>query len=552
MWRGNDAKFRSSAAIIATLLLLFLGSAVAQGEPPGGVTNLAQINRLLEAAAQRYGIPPVLLKAIAFQESGWDHHWQPGDYERGAFDGSVHLRYWGDRRDPTGYVKVRREPPGPSFPNGAFGIGIMQITIPANAQGQPQNPALYQRLKDDIAYNIDQGAQHLIRHLWVDGDARRIMENWWYTTYRYNGYGPQAQAYSRRVRDLVVRPPAKIASYTEPMGWTLPWDVKPNYQAGRRNGPPTEFFVATAAGTFVFGQGARTTTVPAAIHFWTRPPASHYMLIRGTEGQGTIAVNPPPGPQGYVPGTEVVITAHPAVGWDFRHWVGADGAPLAAAAQGAERALTMYDHTFIQAVFVERQYSGPVTTQITGRVQSPHDSPVTGLRAVLFVRRGEISYSLTSTPVNSDGSFTFQPWEFESSHHHHVGFRADAAQQSLYTVKNIPLDIGPHTPAQLHLPPVPIEVGRGVHLRISDSQGEPMALQWMQVWAGDGWGRHRTNADGELFLTTGPLDFARLEVSALDHPQYEPILKDYVPLEPGTMTFVELRFESRLSTRLDQ
>ncbi|HXE73124.1 MAG TPA: transglycosylase SLT domain-containing protein, partial [Candidatus Nitrosotenuis sp.] len=32
----------------------------------------AQINQMLEAAAQKYGIPPNILKAVAWQESGWN------------------------------------------------------------------------------------------------------------------------------------------------------------------------------------------------------------------------------------------------------------------------------------------------------------------------------------------------------------------------------------------------------------------------------------------------------------------------------------------------
>ena len=549
MCQKHTSTSRWLAALAAALLLILMGSLIVQAGPPGGVTNLAQVNRLLEAAAQRYGIPPVLLKAIAFQESRWDHYWQPGDYERGAFDGSVHLRYWGDRRDPTGYVKVRREPPGPSFPHGAFGIGMMQITIPANAQGQPQNPALYERLKNDVAYNIDQGAQHLMRHLWVDGEARRIIENWWYTTYRYNGYGSQAKAYSERVRNLVVRPPSRIAPYMEPLSWTLPWEVKSNYQAGRRNGPPTEFFLATASQTFIFGQGSRQTAIPAPVHHWTRPPASHYTLIRGSEGQGTIRVRPEPSPQGYLPGTDVVLMAHPAVGWDFSHWAGADGRRLDDQADHAERSLVLYDHTYVQAVFTKREYAGPVTTQISGRVQSEDQAPVNGLRALLFVRRGEISYSVTSTPVRSDGSFVFEPWELESSHHHHVGFRADTSQPALYTLPNIPLDIGPHTPARLELPAVNVEMGRGLHLLIRDPQGRPMADQWMQVWAGDGWGRHQTNSDGELFLVTGSLDYARVEITALAYPDYEPVQQDYVRLQPGTRTYVEIDFGERAGNR---
>jgi hypothetical protein len=50
-------------------------------------------------------------------------------------------------------------------------------------------------------------------------------------------------------------------------------------------------------------------------------PGTAYTLTVSTNGQGTVALNPPGG--AYLPGTTVQLTAQPAAGWLFDHWEGA-------------------------------------------------------------------------------------------------------------------------------------------------------------------------------------------------------------------------------------
>ncbi|MCQ6278661.1 cell wall-binding repeat-containing protein [Bacillus sp. EB600] len=117
-----------------------------------------EINKLLTEAALQYNIPPEIVKALAFQESGWKQ------FENGA---------------PTLSL------------NGDGGIGIMQVT---------NDPRFDQeRLKTDIQYNIHAGIQKLDgKYRGVDGllpilnnNERDILENWYFAVLAYNGKVPK-------------------------------------------------------------------------------------------------------------------------------------------------------------------------------------------------------------------------------------------------------------------------------------------------------------------------------------------------------------------------
>jgi hypothetical protein len=107
----------------------------------------SEINNLLESTAQKYGIPPDILKSIAWQESRWN----PG-----------------------------------AVGDGGKSHGMMQIYTNAHpdynvAEGQ-----------SNIAYNIDYGAK-LLRSLYDRyGSWDKAVEH-------YNGSGPMAQRYSANV-----------------------------------------------------------------------------------------------------------------------------------------------------------------------------------------------------------------------------------------------------------------------------------------------------------------------------------------------------------------
>ncbi len=101
-------------------------------------------------------IPPVILKAIAYTESGW-RQWDN--------NGNVVSSYWGGN------------------PN----IGIMQV-----GSYNSNNTALVNRLKNDINFNIEYGADILLSK-WNatprigDGDRNKL-ENWYFALWAYNGW----------------------------------------------------------------------------------------------------------------------------------------------------------------------------------------------------------------------------------------------------------------------------------------------------------------------------------------------------------------------------
>ncbi|WP_053103702.1 Ig-like domain-containing protein [Bacillus sp. FJAT-27916] len=115
--------------------------------------NFQEINRLLTAAAIENGIPPEVLKAVAWEESGW-----------------------------------RQFVNGKPYVSSDGGIGIMQIT---------NKPEYNQTsLKNDIAYNIQAGAKTLAS-MYKRGDLPKIkgasssvIENWYFPVMAYNGTKP--------------------------------------------------------------------------------------------------------------------------------------------------------------------------------------------------------------------------------------------------------------------------------------------------------------------------------------------------------------------------
>jgi hypothetical protein len=121
----------------------------------GSNPPLHEIERMLEEVAADYKIPAVLLKAIAWQESNW--------------------RQFDSNGNPLVSVDG--------------GIGIMQLTN--------QTRFDQQRLKTDIRYNIEAGAQVLLekRSYTKSGLLPPIgsmdmdeMENWYFAIWAYNGW----------------------------------------------------------------------------------------------------------------------------------------------------------------------------------------------------------------------------------------------------------------------------------------------------------------------------------------------------------------------------
>ncbi|WP_455675673.1 Ig-like domain-containing protein [Pradoshia sp.] len=115
--------------------------------------SFQEINRLLTEAAIDKDIPPEVLKAVAWEESGWKQF----------VNGKPNISTDG-------------------------GIGIMQIT---NKAGYDQI-----RLRDDIAYNIEAGAEILASMNErtdlpkIQGATSSVIENWYFPVMAYNGTKP--------------------------------------------------------------------------------------------------------------------------------------------------------------------------------------------------------------------------------------------------------------------------------------------------------------------------------------------------------------------------
>lgn len=151
----NERSFSARAKVVADV----------KGENP----SAQEINKLLTEKAIANGIPPEVLKAIAWQESRWQQFrisdgskWKKGDVVIGG-DG--------------------------------IGIGIMQVSDYSITDTEQ-----IKRLKEDIEYNIDRGIEILLDK-WDDGGAswggiliptindnnKSILEDWYFAILAYNG-----------------------------------------------------------------------------------------------------------------------------------------------------------------------------------------------------------------------------------------------------------------------------------------------------------------------------------------------------------------------------
>lgn len=150
-------KPRLLAAAMVLLLALPMPSLAAEVQnyqnPPYEV-----IARKIEIIARSKNIPSVILKALAFAETGWRQF------------------------DKNGNVVTNNYGPRPS-------LGIMQVT-----SYDPKNSEVVNRLKYDIDYNIAYGAD-LLNAKWdsvpqIGNGDRNILENWYFALWAYNGWVP--------------------------------------------------------------------------------------------------------------------------------------------------------------------------------------------------------------------------------------------------------------------------------------------------------------------------------------------------------------------------
>ncbi len=142
-----------SRALADALNPLSLGISVLT--PP----TLADVSASLTKWANQYNIPPVVLKAIAQQESGWTQF----------KDGN---------------------PLTPLMGKDGVGIGIMQISD--YDPNDPTQADYITKLKTDYDFNISEGAR-ILNQKWRtvpkigDGDRNKL-ENWYFAVWAYNGW----------------------------------------------------------------------------------------------------------------------------------------------------------------------------------------------------------------------------------------------------------------------------------------------------------------------------------------------------------------------------
>ncbi|HEY8910182.1 MAG TPA: transglycosylase SLT domain-containing protein [Desulfosporosinus sp.] len=121
------------------------------------------IGEKIEDMANKYNIPPVLLKAVVWMESGWKQY----------------------KLDPSTGRPLTDQP---LIGNDGVGIGIMQIS-----DYDPDDTVTVDKLKNDINYNLEIGCQILNQKLRANpkignGD-RDVLENWYFAVWGYNCWG---------------------------------------------------------------------------------------------------------------------------------------------------------------------------------------------------------------------------------------------------------------------------------------------------------------------------------------------------------------------------
>jgi murein DD-endopeptidase MepM/ murein hydrolase activator NlpD len=194
-------------------------------------TPFKYINNLLEKAAKEYNVPACLLKAIAWVESKWEH------CENARLVWTSKGYYCEDGKIKTG--------------SNGEDIGIMQINI-NNATLCNNNGLDIYKLEDNIRCGAlilkskwDEG-ENANKEMRLPPDDPNIVENWWYATIGYNGFDNRIikgkiltpKDYLNKVKEVLINLneiPYEIKKYFKncPDGWTLPWELFPEFVVQR-------------------------------------------------------------------------------------------------------------------------------------------------------------------------------------------------------------------------------------------------------------------------------------------------------------------------------
>jgi len=152
------------------IAVLFMGLFIMQLVPAKPVlaavdqkTYYHDIGQRIEDKANKYNIPPVLLKAVVWMESGWKQY----------------------KLDPTTGQPLTDQP---LIGNDGLGIGIMQIS-----GYDPNDKVTVDKLKNDLDYNLEVGCQ-ILNQKWraypkIGNGDRDVLENWYFAVWGYNSWG---------------------------------------------------------------------------------------------------------------------------------------------------------------------------------------------------------------------------------------------------------------------------------------------------------------------------------------------------------------------------
>src|SRR5665648_761819 len=126
-------------------------------------TYYNEIGKKIEDMANKYNIPPVLLKAVIWMESGWKQY----------------------KLDPVTGQPLTDQP---LIGYDGIGIGIMQIS-----SYDATDTANVDRLKNDLDYNLEVGCQ-MLNQKWrafpkIGNGDRNVLENWYFAVWGYNNWG---------------------------------------------------------------------------------------------------------------------------------------------------------------------------------------------------------------------------------------------------------------------------------------------------------------------------------------------------------------------------
>lgn len=148
----------------------------------------AETNKVLTEEALKANVAPEIVKAIAYQETGWQQYWED-------IPESVKACETDPEKGTIGYdgtqVKLGYD---------CIGIGIMQISNHMDMEEGKEKEEYIEKLKTDMRFNIQEGIR-ILKDKWdyhknnliptVNDNDPMVVENWYFAILAYNGLLPR-------------------------------------------------------------------------------------------------------------------------------------------------------------------------------------------------------------------------------------------------------------------------------------------------------------------------------------------------------------------------